>query len=45
MYSQVNKSNEYLSEEEKLLIKRHRGGVGMLVGFFSIGVWLLDRSL
>jgi hypothetical protein len=44
-YSQLDKPNKYLSEEEKLLIKRHRGGVGMLVGFFSIGVWLLDRSL
>tara|TARA_B100001146_G_scaffold103801_1_gene91838 strand:- start:1738 stop:2406 length:669 start_codon:yes stop_codon:yes gene_type:complete len=45
MHSQLNKPNEYLSEEEKQLIKRHRGGVGMLVGFFSIGVWLLDRSV
>ena len=45
MHSQLNKPNEYLSEEEKKLIKRHRGGVGMLVGFFSMGMWLLDRSL
>jgi hypothetical protein len=45
MHSQLNKPNEYLSEEEKQLIKKHRGGVGMLVGFFSIGVWLLDRSV
>jgi hypothetical protein len=44
-YSQLDKPNKYLSEEEKLLIKRHRGGVGMLVGFFSIGVWLLDKSV
>ena len=45
MHSQLNKPNEYLSEEEEQLIKRHRGGVGMLVGFFSMGIWLLDRSL
>ena len=45
MHSQLNKPNEYLSEEEKKLIKRHRGGVGMLVSFFSMGMWLLDRSL
>ena len=45
MHSQLNKPSKYLSEEEKKLIKRHRGGVGMLVGFFSMGMWLLDRSL
>ena len=45
MHSQLNKPSEYLSEEEAKLIKRHRGGVGMLVGFFSMGIWLLDRSL
>ena len=45
MHSQLNKPSEYLSEEEEQLIKRHRGGVGMLVGFFSMGIWLLDRSL
>ena len=45
MHSQLNKPSEYLSEEEAKLIKRHRGGVGMLVGFFSMGMWLLDRSL
>ena len=45
MNSDLNKPNKYLSEEEKALIKRHRGGVGMLVGFFSMGIWLLDRSL
>ena len=45
MHSQLNKPSEYLSEEEVKLIKRHRGGVGMLVGFFSMGIWLLDRSL
>ena len=45
MHSQLNKPSEYLSEEEAKLIKRQRGGVGMLVGFFSMGIWLLDRSL
>ena len=45
MHSQLNKPSEYLSEEEEQLIKKHRGGVGMLVGFFSMGIWLLDRSL
>ena len=45
MHSHLNKPSEYLSEEEAKLIKRHRGGVGMLVGFFSMGIWLLDRSL
>ena len=45
MHSQLNKPSEYLSEEEAKLIKRHRGGVGMLVCFFSMGIWLLDRSL
>ena len=45
MHSQLKKPSEYLSEEEAKLIKRHRGGVGMLVGFFSMGIWLLDRSL
>ena len=40
MHSQLNKPSEYLSEEEAKLIKRHRGGVGMLVGFFSMGIWL-----
>ena len=45
MNSELNKPNKYLSEEEKALIKRHRGGVGMLVGFFSMGIWLLDKSI
>ena len=45
MNSELSKPNKYLTEEERALIKRHRGGVGMLVGLFSMGIWLLDRSL